>query len=103
MHGAHACVAGGPAFARAGVGRLAEGAEGGTVHPGVGEGVLGLEFGQTEEPGGDGGGGDFDQHGVVEANLVEGVGDLETALDFVRFHERYENRVDCQRLLAPSE
>lgn len=64
---------------------------------------MGLLFGETKKPGGYGGGGNFNEHGVVEANLVEGVTDLETALDLVGFRERYENGTYRQGLLAASQ
>lgn len=69
----------------------------------MGEGVLGLLFREAEKPGGYGGGCNFDKHGVVEPDLVEGVTDLETALDLVGFGERYENGTYCQGLLAVSQ
>jgi len=64
---------------------------------------LGLVLGETEKPGGYGGSGDFDKHGVVEADLVKGVTDLEAALDFIGFHKRYEDCMYRQRLLAASQ
>lgn len=64
---------------------------------------MGLLFGKAEKPGGHGGGGNFDKHSVVEANLVESVTDLKTALDLVGFRERYENGTYRQGLLAASQ
>lgn len=91
LHGAHAGVARGPALAGARVGGVAEGTKGGGVEPGLGEGVEGLGLGEVQELGDGGGGGDLDEEGVVEADFVEGVADLEATLDLVGFYEGVQN------------
>lgn len=45
----------------------------------------------------DGGRGDFDENGVVDADGVEGVGDLEAALDLVGLDHGDEESLDGER------
>ena len=98
--GAAGGVAGGPAFARAGVGRVAIGAEALAVDPGVARGVDGLVAGEAEQLADDGGGGDFDEDDVIEADLVEGVFKGDAALDFVGLDHGGEDVAHGERRLA---
>ena len=88
LDGAGGGVAGGPGFARAGVGRVAIGAQRAAVEPGVGDGVDDLLARAAEQLRGDGGGGDADEQDVIEADAVEAVFQREDALDFVGFDHR---------------
>ena len=84
-------VAGGPGFARAGVRRVAVGAQRAAVEEGVGERVDDLLARAAEQRGGDGGRGDAHEQDVVEADAVEAVLQREHALDFVRLDHRGEH------------
>lgn len=101
--GAAGGVSGGPAFAGAGVGRVAVGAEALAVDPGEREGVDDLRAGEAEHVGDDGGGGDFDEHDVIEADAVEGVFESEAALDLVSLDHGGEDVAHGERLAADGD
>src|SRR5690606_28193896 len=93
-HGAAGRVTGGPGFARAGVGRVAVGAQRGAVEPRVRDGVDDLLAGAAQQRGGDGGGGDADEQDVVEADAVEGVFEGKHTLNLVGLHHGDEDVAD---------
>ena len=93
LHGAHAGVARGPALAGDGVGAGAVDAQGGDVHPDVGNGRHGFILAEAQEPGDHGRRGEFDEDGVVEAVRVEGVAEEKAALDLVDFDDRRDECV----------
>ena len=61
------------------------------VDEGESDGVESLLAGEAEHLRDDGGGGDFDEEHVIEADLVEGVFQREAALDLVGFDHRGED------------
>ena len=99
-NGAAGGVARGPAFARAGVGRVAIGAQALAIDPRERERVDGLLAREAEQLADDGGGGDLDQHDVIEADLVEGVFKRDAALNLVGLDHGRQHVAHGQRRLA---
>ncbi len=79
---------------------MAIGAQALAVHPGQRDRIDDLFAGQAKHACHDRGGGHFDQHHVVEADLVEAVFQREAALDFVRLDHRREHVLHRERLPA---
>ena len=102
-HGAARRVAGRPALARAGVRRMAVGAQGAAVDPGVGQGIDYLLERPAQHLRGDGRRGDAHEQHVIEADAVERIFQREDALDFVRLDHRGQHVAHGQRLLAEQD
>ena len=99
-HGAAGRVARGPAFARAGVGRVAIGAQALPIDPCERERVDGLLAREAEQLADDGGRSHLDQHHVIEADLVERVFKRDAALNLVRLDHGRQNVAHGQRRSA---
>ena len=82
-HGAAGGIAGRPAFARAGVGRMPVSAQAPPSIQAVRQGVDNLLAAAAEHPRGHRGRSDFHQQHMIEADAVEAVLQREHALDFV--------------------
>ncbi|MNN63382.1 hypothetical protein D3C81_1787560 [compost metagenome] len=102
-HAAAGGVAGGPGLARAGVRRVAVGAQCLAIHQGVGNGREQLLAIGAHQPGADGGGRQLDQQHMVQADAVEGVLQGEYALDFVGLDHGLQHHPHRQRCLAPGQ
>ncbi len=90
-HRARGGVARRPALPRAGVGRMAVGAQALAVDPGLRHRIDDLVVSQSHQLGNHGGGGHLDQHHVIEAHAVEAVFQREHALDLVGLDHRRED------------
>ena len=101
--GAAAGVAGGPALARAGVRRVAVGAQRAVVDPGMRDGVDDFFLAAAEHRGRDGGRGQAHQDHVVEADAVEPVLQRVHALDLVRLDRGVEHVAHGQLLAAVAQ
>ena len=102
-HGAAGRIAGRPALARAGVGRVAIGAQRAAVDPRVRQRVDDLLERAAEHRGGDRGRGDAHQQHVIEAHAVEAVLEREHALDLVRLDHGGQHVAHGERLLAEQD
>ena len=96
-HRAAGGVARGPAFARAGVGRVAIRAQALAVDPCQRERVDGLFAREAEQLAHDRGGRDLDQHDVIEADFVERVFQRDAALNLVGLDHGRQNIAHLER------
>jgi hypothetical protein len=94
VDGALAGVTGGPGLAGHGVGAVAVGTHGLSVHPGLRDGIAGLSLGQAEHLRDDSGRSDLDVDNVVKTDLVEAVLERQAALDFVGLDHSLQNILD---------
>ena len=99
-HRARGGIAGGPGFARAGIGRMAVGAQRLAIDPGQRYRIQDFVAGQAEHLGDHRSRRDLNQHHVIQADLVERVFQCDTALDFVRLDHAGQHVLHRQRLLA---
>ena len=102
-HSAAGGVASGPAFARAGVGRVAIGAQTLAIHPCQRERIDGLPAREAEQRTHNGSRRHLDQHHVVEADFVEGIFKRDAALNLMRLDHRGQHLTHGQRRVARGE
>lgn len=100
VDGALAGITSSPRLTGHGVGAVAVGSQTLAVDPSLGDSVGNLLLAEAEHLGDDGGGGDLDQHNVVEADLVVRVEKGQAALDLVGLDHALENISDGEDLAA---
>lgn len=79
---------------------MAVGSQALAINPSLGDGVGDLLLAEAEHLGDDGGGGNLDQHDVVEADLVVRVEQSQAALDLVGLDHALEHISDGEDLAA---
>ena len=87
MYGAAAGVCTSPTLTWTCIRRFPVGPHRVTVDEGMGNGRTRLKLRKTEQSGDDGGGGNLDKDDVVDPAGVEGVAELQHALDLVSFDQ----------------
>ncbi|CAM2154606.1 hypothetical protein PT2222_300120 [Paraburkholderia tropica] len=100
VHAARGGVAGGPRLARAGVGRVAIGAQRLAVDHRQRHGVDEFVAREPEQLADHGGRGELDEQHMVETDLVERVFQRDAALDFVRLHHAFKHVLHGERRFA---
>lgn len=100
VHRPLACITGGPRLARHGVGRVAVCPQRLAINPRLRDSIGGLALVETQHTRDNSGGGDLDQHDVVQADLVVRVLEGQAALDLVRLDHALQNITDGENLAA---
>ena len=98
VHSLLASISSSPRLSGHGVGRVPVGSEGLAVDPSLGDSIAGLSLVETHHLCDDGGGGQLDEHNVVETDLVERVLQRHAALDLVGPDHSLEDVSDLEDL-----